>query len=529
MNDVLIIGSGVSGVAAALRFVDRGIVPCILDVGIEERSSVQIHENFYSFRRTRDCFQTMIGDNFEGLRNLDRKMNPVPTKLSAPGMKFVIENATELSPVNEAGFRLIQSFAQGGFANAWGAGLYRYRDRDLRDFPIHEADLTPYYDRLTKEIGICGENDDLEPYFGRDDLLQKPLRLSVNASKILKNYHKNKENLNRIGVYVGRPRLGVLSLEKGGRTPCDYSSLEFWRPDLPYIYSPVHTLRRLIGEQKVKYNKGFFVRSWTRGAKGMVVQAESLEQKETSFFRCKKLVLAAGAVNSARLVLESNKDYRTRLTLLDNPALQFPFVLPARIGASLEVDAFGLTQLNLVYDLKIQNLLLQGSILEMTSPARAEFFMHFPLAAHDNLRFIRYLLPAMVVMQLFFPVDRANGASLSLNETGELEVHGNAHHFEKGIIKNILKLCRRLGLYAVPSRIVEVPSGHSIHYAGTLPMTTFPNKNYTCSKFGELYGEPDVHVVDGSLFPNLPAKNFSFATMANAMRIADHVAERLKG
>ena len=36
-----------------------------------------------------------------------------------------------------------------------------------------------------------------------------------------------------------------------------------------------------------------------------------------------------------------------------------------------------------------------------------------------------------------------------------------------------------------------------------------------------------VYVVDGACFPRLPAKNLSFTIMANAMRIAVLVRERL--
>jgi choline dehydrogenase-like flavoprotein len=85
-----------------------------------------------------------------------------------------------------------------------------------------------------------------------------------------------------------------------------------------------------------------------------------------------------------------------------------------------------------------------------------------------------------------------------------------------------------LGAFSTASLVVEVPKGQSIHYAGTLPMRADPKEEYTCDRYGELYGEPDIFVVDGSIFPALAAKNYSLALMANAMRIADHVVERLR-
>lgn len=529
MFDVLIVGSGVSGVAAALRFADKGVKPCLVDIGLEPPRGTVIRENFYSYRKNHDSFSVMIGENFDGLINLGRESSSVPAKLASPLMRFVTAGAQEYSPMETSGFDIIQSFSQGGLANAWGAGLYRYLDRDLEGFPIDSQDLAPYYDRLTKEIGISGENDDLTPYFGKDERLQKSLRLSANASKIMHKYAKKREKFNAKGVYIGRPRLGVLTDGMDGRGVCDYNNLEFWQPGLSHIYSPVLTMKKLIQEHKLTYKEGLLVKSWSRQDADLIVRAERVESGEIVYLRCKKLVLAAGAVGSARLALQTNKDIRTKLMLLDNPALQFPFIIPSRIGAKLEEDAFGLTQLNLVYDSEKFQKILQGSLLEVTSPSRAEFFHHFPWAAQDNLRLIRHVLPALSVLQLFLPADASNTARLGLNENGSLHVHAESDRIDPEIKKDVLKIFRRLGAFSTSSLVAEVPKGQSIHYAGTLPMRANPKEEYTCDRSGELYGEPDVFVADGSTFPALAAKNYSLALMANAMRIADHIVERLAG
>jgi hypothetical protein len=388
--------------------------------------------------------------------------------------------------------------------------------------------LASYFDKLTNEIGISGSNDDLTPYFGRDEHLQKPLRPSANALRLIRKYAINRERFNAEGVYIGRPRLGVLTEEKDGRDVCDYSNLEFWQPGLSHIYSPVQTLDRLIQSGKLIYKQGMLVKSWSRQEAGLVVHAERVENGEAVDFRCKKLLLAAGAVGSARLALQTRKDTKTELMLLDNPALQFPFVLPNRVGAKLETDAFGLTQLNIILDSARIGGLLQGSLLEVTAPSRAEFFHHFPWAARDNLRLIRDVLPALMVLQLFLPADAANAASIGLNEKRCLEVRADDDRIGPGLIKDVLRIFRRLGAFSLPSLVVRVPKGQSIHYAGTLPMKENPRNRYSCDSNGELYGEPDVFVVDGATFPALAAKNYSLTLMANAMRIADRVMERLR-
>lgn len=528
MYDVLIVGSGVSGVAAALRFADKGMKPCMADVGLEPPDEAPIQENLYSFRNHHDSFALMIGENFEGLINLEKKSPTVPAKMASPSMRFVTARAQDYSPVESSGFDVIQSFGQGGLASAWGAGLYRYLDRDLEDFPIEAKDLSSYYDRLTEEIGISGSNDDLEAYFGRDEHLQQQLKLSGNATRIMKKYSRLRKKFNAKGVYIGRPRLGVLTEEKDGRQVCDYRNLEFWQPGLSHIYTPALTLKTLVRNRKLVYRGGLLAKSWKRQDSDLVLKTIDVANGEIVYLRSRKLILAAGAVGSARLALQTRKDYRAKLALMDNPAVQFPFVIPARIGTRLERGAFGLTQLNLVYDPDEKKDFLQGSLLEVTSPSRAEFFRHFPWAARDNLRLIRYVLPALIVLQLFFPADASNAARLSLKEDGTLKVQAERDRMSPEIKKDILKIFRHFGAFSTHSLAVDVPKGQSIHYAGTLPMKADPVEPYTCNRFGELYGEPGVFVVDGSVFPALSSKNYSLALMANAMRIADHVVERLR-
>ena len=66
-------------------------------------------------------------------------------------------------------------------------------DDELIDVPITASDLTPYYDMLTKIIGISGDDDDLTPFFGSTNDLLKPLILSRKSKKLYSTYQKKKE------------------------------------------------------------------------------------------------------------------------------------------------------------------------------------------------------------------------------------------------------------------------------------------------------------------------------------------------
>jgi choline dehydrogenase-like flavoprotein len=522
--EIVIVGSGPSGVAAALGFAENGIVPLILDVGYEAPDVKPPDMNFYDYRKANDAFDVMIGRNHEVLNHVIEKKTASP-KVSSPYMQFVTREAEKLSPLNESA-SVLQSFAKGGLASAWGAGLYRCVDDDLVNIPISEADLSPYYDSLTREIGISGYDDDLTPFFGSTEGLLEPVRLSGKLSRLLSVYQKKRKELNAEGTFIGRPRLGVLTDDHDNRSACDYSNLEMWYPDLPYIYTPAFTLEKLIREKKVAYHKYVIVKSWSRENGLIVVNAQNIKDNSDISFKCKKLILAAGTINSTKIVLSSKKDFETRLPLKDNSLVQFPLIFLSSIGSKLEKDALSLTNLNVIFDLKELNMRLQGSIIELTSPARAVFFEKLPLAARDNLTFIRFFLPALAVFFLYLPSRKENEGSIRLDDGGGLEIFNQHGKIDRRILKKVASVFCKIGALTHPL-FVEPPE-HAIHYGGTLPMVPNPESDYQCSTEGELYGEPGVHIVDGSVLSFIPSKNLSFTLMANAMRIADTISNKDK-
>jgi len=521
--DHVIVGSGMAGIAAALELCHRGIRPCIIDAGLEPKDETVVTENLYDYCEKNDAFNLLIGQNYSGLQNLRKGSKYLPARLTSPRFEFVTAGANNYTPVREHLFSSVQSLAQGGLGNAWGAGAYRFTQKDISNFPISVAELEPYYDKLTDEIGISGAVDDLTSYFGRGDSLQPPLRLSKNAEFVLKKYKENKNHLNSEGIIVGRPRMAVLTCGKQDRTELEYKNLEFWQPHIPAVYSPVFTLKRLLNENKIDYLQNLIVKNWTRKNHTLLVHSIPMGTGEPVTVKCNSLILAAGAINSSRIVLQSTGDYSTSLPLLDNPTLQIPLVLVQRLGRKLERDSTGFAQLISVFDFPEFSSPVQGSFFDLTSPARGEFFRKFPLSASGNLELIRYLLPSMLVLQIFFPSDIQQNGQLKLEENGTLDIRGSKNKIPDWVVRKILGALRKMGAHSAFPLVVKVPTGGGIHYGGSLPMKAKPTQKYECDKFGQLFGEQNVFVADGANLPSLPAKNYTFSIMANAMRIASQI------
>jgi hypothetical protein len=421
----------------------------------------------------------------------------------------------------------VQSFALGGLANAWGAGVLRYNDEDLTGFPVTAAELSPLYDELTDHIGINGSSqDDLTQYLGSSYGLQPPFPLSPLVNNFLKRYERLKPVLQRRGCKVGRTRAAILSQPLAERTPYKAFAQDFvWGPQQA-IYSPLFTIQSLIADGSLAYQSHVRVTTFTEQQECVTVSATSFEDGNEYSFRCSRLIIAAGALNTARIVLSANSDTESKLPLLDNPVSFIPAVDLSMIGTPLQTKAYIGGELLVLFPGESPNRPLQGSVYGLMGPLRTDLLREFPLSMRANLLAGRYLVPGLLMIQMFYPDEPSPMSWLKLNEDGGLQLTREGRlvpNRERAICKTL----RRMGYLAFEQLCVRPPAGSSIHYAGTLPMRAAPKSRYETDRFGKLDATNRVFVADAATFPSLPAKNHTFTLMANALRIAKHVRETL--
>lgn len=523
-SNVIIVGSGAAGTFAAYTLRRKGVL--VLDVGRAAPASA-LAENFYALKRDPrgvDLFAELIGAHFESLHNVFHPY--LSPKLKAPRMKFITEDAERLSPVDAKNFDAVMSFAAGGLANAWGAGLYRYTDQDLADFPIGAADLEPFYDAITEKIGISGCDDDLSGFFGPARGLQPPLKIDVNGAAFLRRYARRRGKLNRAGFYAGRPRLAVLTRDHDGRHAYRYDALEFFRPNNPAVYTPAFTLNEMIERGEIAYERGVLVERYAETESDVTVRTRDVATGATREFQAKRLILAAGALNTAKIVLRSNGDTTTRLPLLDNAISYVPLLDPWRIGAALEPEFFAAAMLNAVYAGPLHPAAIQMTLYGAAGTLRSDFLFDFPLAARGNLAAAKYVTPALLIAQLFYPDRPAPANYLRLAESGRLELAYETKPLG-ALEARLLALFRRMGYFGSARLCKYLAPGNSFHYAGGLPMKQQPGR-YETEISGRLAGTRAVYIADAANFPALPSKNHTFTMMANAMRVAGEAGRGLE-
>ncbi len=520
MFDYLIVGSGPAGTAAALGL--SGANCLVLDVGQVPNKTVALDRNVFDLRKTTDdLFEQLVGTEFEGMHNLHRP--PMSLKLKAPAMRYVVDGWSKLAPAHSPDFELTLSFAKGGLANAWGAGVYRFTGNDLNAFPLAADALEPFYDELTLLIGIAGVEDDLAPFMSSSRDLLPPLRLSSYFSEMLSRYERHRTTINQKGIFLGRSRLAVLTETHRGRPAYGYENLEFFRPYNPSVYNPAFTMDELVAKGDVQYLSGYHVLSYEERESHTTVSALNLATRQVETFSTRFLILAAGTLGTARIVLKAAKDFTSQLPIMDNMMTCIPLVQPFRIGAARDPFDSSLGQLNLIYAGRLAEEPLQATLYGTAGPLRTDVLLEFPLSLRANLACARYLTPAIGLVMLFYPDAITEGNSIRLRADDTLDI--TYQERPRGPVeRELIKVFRRLGYYSA-YRICQFPRiGAGLHYAGCLPMKADPARYETHSD-GRLSGTARVYVVDGSVFPKLPAKNLTFTIMANALRVARGIRE----
>jgi choline dehydrogenase-like flavoprotein len=520
--DALIVGSGPAGTFSAFGL--RGRRVGLIDVGHEPDLEAVPAGSLSEIRDGRtDLFDLLIGDSFQGLCNISG--GELSLKLKAPHMNYIVRGAGTLFPHRSTNFAATVSYAKGGLANAWGAGLYRFNDDDLSEFPISASDLSPLYDELTEHIGVSGANDDLVPFFGDDPNLQPPLKELRLASTLLNRYSRQRERFNSEGMYLGRPRLGVLTQHHRGRSPYQYDAAEFFRPLNPAIYNPAYTLNELRDAGGLEYLPHRFVERYEEAEGHVTLHVRNLQSQTVETLKGRYLFLAAGTLNTARLVLASQRDRSIRLPILDNPMSCLPIFDWRAIGNSDSPPVTSLAQLNMIVQDGDSGEALQGSIYGGAAPLRSDILFKMPLTIGGNVEWLRMMSPATLLVMLFHGgvARRENFVRLSGSGTIEIRCEPERRNAAGALLA---RLFRRLG-FVTSAALCQYPElGTGLHYAGSLPMRSDPGPMET-DRYARLSSGKRIFVSDGACFSALPAKNLSLTIMANALRIARNVRQNL--
>jgi choline dehydrogenase-like flavoprotein len=486
---IVVVGSGPAGATAAKFLCDAGLEVTLLEAGAQH-GALGLTARLGGFTLAR------------------LKQSPLVAR-------------DGITATGDPSAELFEELAPGGLSNHWSCAVPRFSREDFADaeragemyaWPLGYDDLAPFYDRVEPLLHISGT---------RADARQLP------AGKVRHAWELS-DVWNVVAREAARRGRSVLSLPYayGSDTTVTLSN-NVWNSFVRVVKPTLRT-----GRLAVRFDAHVHRLEWSArtGRVEAVVFRNKTTGKEESL-GCKAIVLAAGAVNTAQVLLQSKNT-------------EFPEGLGNRhgvLGAYLHDHPLG----KLIIDL--------GCRVPVHPPAyvtRAPLDRSAPLYAAACVQWTGIVMLARSVLRgsvgrlpwvgfnVFgtMPPAKENHVALDpahprANGSAGLEL--DVRHPPESLRvliearDELVDFLARAGL-APRVRLWHVePVGRSIHYAGTCRMHASPEYGML-DGWSRLHAVPNVVVADSAAFTTGPEKNPVLTAMALAARASDRLANDLR-
>jgi choline dehydrogenase-like flavoprotein len=531
-DTIVIVGAGASAVHVAATALDMGRRVVMLDVGRPRAPFAQPDASLNQLKQNLDDPSAyFLGEKFEALilPSHDGEYYGLP-----PSKSYVFETAPGQDFATR-GFEPLNSFAAGGLAEAWTGGAYAFNAGETEAFPFEWSALDAAYGGVAKRIGVSGVvDDDLSHFYPAHEGLLPPIELDAHSNQLLRTYSGKRDRLSRKhNIFMGRARSASLSRDHGDRKACTLSGRCLWGCPTGAFYTPSLTLRELRKSPSFEYVPDVVVEHFEFDESNRVthVVARHLTTGEEIRREVGELVLAAGALGSSRIVLESMLRAGERVELkglMDNRQVHMPFVNFARIGQQFDDRSYQYHQLAVGAPGEHPFDYVHGLITTLTTAMIHPLVQTLPLGVRASTALFKNLHGALGLMNINFADTRRdeNRMTLEVGSDGRSRrllmsytPESNEADRLDPTVKRFRDFLLALGCIAPPHMTRLRPMGASVHYAGTLPMLA-DGGDLTTDRTGRVRPFANLIAADGATFPSLPAKNLTFTLMANATRIA---------
>ncbi|MBX7180882.1 MAG: hypothetical protein K1X82_02125 [Bacteroidia bacterium] len=531
--EYIVIGSGATGAIAAKTLVEAGKETLVIDPGVwNEEKRKKIPDLSWEEIRKTDTNQHsyFLGDDFEGIVWEESRVGSQLT----PPRTYLKEKTEQWLPFLSNSFFPFESMAKGGLGGGWGTGCFVFSNPELDQCGLDPKTMEQAYRQVASWIGMSGQQDDGSNFaIGNLKNLQTPLPLDSSMLGIFSNYDKHKETLQKQGFWLGRSGMALLSEPIDGRKASQGYDMEFWGDNDYSAYRSWMTIDQLLSKPNFTLVSGWMAIRFEEDEGGVTVWAQSLETNEVQAFKAKKLIIAAGVLSTARLVLRSQEAYQHKLPVLCNAYTYMPTINWSNLGLGYDTKRSGLCQAILFRDTGAnQQEVAQAALFGYRQLLLFKLAKEAPLGFAFSKEIMRLLESAFIIAGIHHPEQAGGEKWIELvraesYQTGDV-LRGEYRHSqaeenrffetEKAYKKALFKLG------CLPLKAIRTPQGGSIHYAGTLPFSD-SDQPFHIQRNGRLNGFQKVFVGDGSGFRYLPAKGLTLSLMANAFLVANAAME----
>ncbi len=523
--DVLIIGSGPAGAHAAQALVEAGASVIMIDGGNDAATALAEapDRNFTDVRKNdANQYRWFLGDDLSGI--------PVSGLTGGLGggqvsgnRSYVVAGTEHALPLQLKNCQVIQSLAKGGLGAAWGAACAILDEGELYSLGLNATEMQQHYDTVIERIGVSGTL--MRPG------IQPALRLDHHATRALGAYEHHRKYFDSRMISVQQPLSAVLTKDMGKRRATNYADMDYWADPRKSVYRPQFTIEELERQPNFQYRGGYVVDRIEEAPAEAIVYAHGLGPVvgiET--FAAKRVIVAAGAVNSARILLRSKHLYDRPLPFVGKPHVFSACIDWHSLCSAGPDERTSLCQLVVIDEQRRNGV--QSGCAQLYSYRSLQLFRLLgsaPFPTPEAVSLLAALSPSLVIADIRFPAFAAPHNTLRLLHNGSLhiamDVRANERDERTRTWKRLRKALSKLGMPAVKN--MWLPEASSSHYAGTIPQSTDDRMSLSTDSNGKVRQCSRVWVADAAVFPCLPAKPHTLTIMANARRIALEMTKTL--
>ena len=446
------------------------------------------------------------------------------------GSDFPFVNKGQLNGVHSEGRvnSSVISSAYGGFSNVWGGQIMPFSAATFKRWPFAFSDMEKHYRTILGHIPFAGESDDLEerfPLIGSPDPLPP---LAPRTQMVLANYDRHRDRIRSAGITIGRARL-AFSAPK-----CQPCSLCMTGCPRSLIFSASHSFDHFRRSGRIDYYSGLLAVRVDQEADTAVVKARDLATGQIQRFTADRVFVGCGAIGTTRLILGSlGSDQPAHLSESAQFVLPMMSVKPTPNPCTRR--EFTLNQFNMVIARDDEGLDISQihfyPFNQAYYDALPSFLQHRAAAFATDRLLSRLTVGLGYLPSWASPKVRVSAqpsaapdelAQITLTSEGfsEAKARGkNVPPMLPDVIKRIWRAAPYLDLWPVTPLMLWSGGAKSYHFGGSFPHASEPNA-ITTDRLGRLARWDRIHLIDGSVFPNIPATTFTLTVMANSHRIA---------
>ena len=520
---VAVVGSGLAAAGAIRALLKAGHRPVVLDIGHRLPKNLIEQQKSMSSRLPGDWSHSewaQIARNEESGRVVPRKLVFGSNHFYSPEQADITKMDSYFSGSPP------WSPARGGFSTGWGAAVLPPAPSDVAEWPVTHAVLLRHMREVLSNIPISEPIDEISGVFGQI----RPqgamvLPLSPGQTSLLARLNEAKSSDASLRVLVGQSRL-LTQAESSAESRCRFCGHCSSGCVYGSIYTAEQDFDRWISEDRIDYRSGISVFE-LRETGGLVQIHLNLDNRvETQEFDV--VFLAAGAVNSARILLNSSPDGPQKITL-------------RRTGGALQIFAT-LRPL----DVSWPEVNTQAShFVEINSQRQSPFWAHVQIGQPNELvlrrlglsngnrsswkgKVIRSAAEHIISAALNVHSDFGPTYEMKLQrQRNQLPTLQTCQHWTSenratvdSYSRYLKEFLRTAKFYQVPLARQDSAAAHGYHFGSSFPMQRSAQSYFSSDSLGRPFGWRRVHVVDTSVLPAIPATTVGLLTMANAHRIA---------